>query len=87
MNHREQKIMELVMSEMTYAAHDFDHVMRVYKTCLSLAESEKNINYEVLLPAVLLHDIARSKEDEDCTGEIDHAVLGAEMAESILNDL
>lgn len=87
MNNKYQKIIELVKNKMTYAAHDFDHVMRVYNTCLSLAENERGIDYDVLVPAILLHDIARSKEDEDRTGQIDHAVLGAEMAEKILKQL
>lgn len=87
MNNKYQKIIELVKDKMTYAAHDFDHVMRVYHTCLSLAENETGIDYDILIPAVLLHDIARSQEDEDPTGQIDHAVLGAEMAEEILKQL
>ncbi len=87
MNDRHQKIIDIVKSEMTYAAHDFDHVMRVYNTCLSLAEPEKDLDFDVLIPAVLLHDIARFKEDEDRTGQTDHAILGAEMAEAILIEL
>lgn len=87
MNNKYQKILELVKDKMTYAAHDFDHVMRVYHTCLSLAENETGIDYDILIPAVLLHDIARSQEDEDPTGQIDHAVLGAEMAAEILKQL
>ena len=87
MNNKYQKIIELVKDKMTYAAHDFDHVMRVYHTCLSLAENETGIDYDILIPAVFLHDIARSQEDEDPTGQIDHAALGAEMAEEILKQL
>lgn len=87
MNNKYQKISDRVKKEMTYAAHDFDHVMRVYNICLSLAENEKNIDYDILVPAILLHDIARSQEDEDPTGQIDHAVLGAKMAEAILIEL
>lgn len=87
MNNKYQKIIELIKDKMTYAAHDFDHVMRVYHTCLSLAGNETSIDYDILIPAVLLHDIARSQEDEDRTGQIDHAVLGAEMAAEILKQL
>ena len=87
MNNKYQKIIELIKDKMTYAAHDFDHVMRVYHTCFSLAGNETSIDYDILIPAVLLHDIARSQEDEDRTGQIDHAVLGAEMAEEILKQL
>ncbi len=87
MNDRHQKIIEIVKEELSYAAHDFDHVMRVYNISLTLAENEQNVDFEVLIPAVLLHDIARSKEDQDCSGNIDHAVLGSEMAEPILKEL
>ena len=87
MNNRYQKIIDRVKNEMTYAAHDFDHVMRVYNICLSLVENKKTIDYDILIPAVLLHDIARPQEDEDPTDQIDHAVLGAEMAETILIEL
>lgn len=87
MNNKYQKIIDHVANEMTYTAHDFDHIMRVYNICLSLAENKKNINYDILVPAILLHDIARSQEDEDPSGQIDHAVLGAEMAEAILKEL
>jgi uncharacterized protein len=51
-----------------------------------LAEGQE-IEQEVLLPAAILHDIARSFEDEDQTGETDHAVLGAEIAGRILQEL
>jgi len=34
-----------------------------------------------------LHDIARVEESEDMTGEIDHAVLGSEVASNILRTL
>lgn len=42
---------------------------------------------DVLVPAALLHDIARVIESQDKTGEVDHAVLGSEMAEDILKGL
>jgi len=52
-----------------------------------LSKYEENVDMEVLIPAVLLHDIARVKESKDKTGEIDHAILGSEMAEEILRNL
>ncbi len=42
---------------------------------------------KVLRTAVLLHDIARLKEFNDNTGTVDHASVGAEMAERILRML
>ena len=69
------------------SAHDIDHVMRVYNLCLYLARDNPNIDLDVLKTAVLLHDIARVKEDKDDSGNTDHAILGAELAEEILRDL
>lgn len=82
-----QILQEIVKKELSYAAHDLDHILRVYHLCIFLAEDQKDVNLEVLIPAALLHDIARRKEDEDVTGEIDHALAGAEMAGCILQNL
>ena len=60
--------------------------MRVYNLSLHLAENE-NIDLDILKAAVLLHDIARVKEDNDPTGRTDHAVLGAEMCVPILEEV
>ncbi|NLI93810.1 MAG: HD domain-containing protein [Peptococcaceae bacterium] len=87
MEEKYEKLKEIVYKELSYAAHDLDHVMRVYHYCLYFAEEEKEADPKVLIPAALLHDIARKQEDEDPTGKIDHAVLGAELAEKILRDL
>lgn len=40
------------------SAHDFSHIMRVYKLAEIIGRKEK-ADMNVLLPAVLLHDIAR----------------------------
>jgi len=82
-----QKIKRVVEKELSCSAHDMDHVMRVYRICLEIAKYEKNVDFDVLKAAALLHDIARVKEYQDTTGSTDHAVLGAEMAEGILRDL
>jgi uncharacterized protein len=71
-------------------AHDVDHVMRVYRLCLILAESESRVDLDVLKTAALLHDIARTKEDEGGHAHVlgvDHAVVGAEMSAEILRKL
>lgn len=63
-------------------SHEFSHTERVYSNALKLAE-EENIDLDILKAAVLLHDIARQKEDN---GEVEcHAEAGAKMAEEILN--
>ncbi|HHV64669.1 MAG TPA: HD domain-containing protein [Peptococcaceae bacterium] len=87
MDKRYDVLREIVRDKMSYAAHDLDHTERVTNLCLYLAEGEPGIDLEVLIPAALLHDIARRIEDEDPTGEVDHALLGAEMAGEILQDL
>jgi len=85
MENKFEKIKEIVEKEASFE-HKMDHILRVYNLCLLLAKDE-NIDLDVLKAAALLHDIARSKEDQDTTGKVDHALLGAEMAEPILRDL
>jgi uncharacterized domain HDIG len=84
---KHKKIIEIVQDRLTCSAHNLDHVFRVYKLCLLIAKHEKNVNLEILIPAALLHDIARVEESQDKTGEIDHAVLGSVIAEGILRKL
>jgi uncharacterized protein len=81
-----EKIKEIVKRRMEGLgpSHDFLHVLRVYNLCKKIAKSEKNVDFEVLELAALLHDIGRKKEDLDKTGEIDHAIESAKMAERIL---
>lgn len=86
-NEKHIKIKEIVEKELSCSAHNLDHVFRVYNLCILLSEHEENVDLEVLIPAVLIHDIARVKESKDKTGQIDHAVLGSEMAEQILKNL
>ena len=84
---KHKKIIQIVKDKLTCSAHNLDHVFRVYKLCLLLSKYEKDVDLEVLIPAALLHDIARVEESEDKTGKIDHAVLGSEIAEGILENL
>lgn len=87
MDDKYKEIKEIVQKELTCAAHSLDHVFRVYNLCLLISKYEKDVDMEVLIPAALLHDIARVKESKDNTGEVDHAVLGSIMAEDILRNL
>lgn len=87
MEEKYQHIKEIVEKELSCSAHNMDHVVRVYHLCLHLAEGEPDIDIDCLKAAALLHDIARVKEDTDPTGEVDHALLGARMADKILEDL
>jgi len=86
MEEKHQRIKEIVEKELSCSAHNMEHVMRVYNLSLHLAKEETGIDLDVLKTAALLHDIARVKEDKDNSGNIDHAILGAEMAEKILRD-
>jgi len=84
---KHKKIIEIVQDKLTCSAHNLDHVFRVYNLCLLIAKHEKDVDLEVLIPSALLHDIARVEESKDKTGELDHAILGSEMAEHILREL
>lgn len=86
-NIKHKKIKEIVEKELSCSAHNLDHILRVYNLCILLSKFEENVDLEVLIPAALLHDIARVKESQDKTGELDHAVLGSQIAEGILRDL
>jgi uncharacterized protein len=80
------KLKQIVEKELSCSSHNMDHVMRVYNLCLDLAKNEPGVDLDVMKTAVLLHDIARVKEDQDDSGNTDHSILGAEMAEKILRD-
>jgi len=84
---KHKRILEIVQNKLTCSAHNLDHVMRVYNLCLMISKYEENVDLDILIPAALLHDIARVEESEDKTGKIDHAVLGSEIAGNILKDL
>lgn len=65
-------------------SHEFSHTERVYNLALKIAK-EENADVDVIKAAALLHDIARSKEDnKECKC---HAEEGAKMAEKILKEL
>ncbi|MER3513997.1 MAG: hypothetical protein C4310_06060 [Chloroflexota bacterium] len=63
--------------------HGFDHVLRVLALAERIARAE-GADLEIVRAAVLLHDIARSIEDEEA-GQQDHAALAAERACVILH--
>ena len=51
-----KKYMESCMRD---SAHDTGHIQRVLDAALILARKEKQIDYDVLIAAALLHDIGR----------------------------
>ncbi len=84
-----KKIKEIVEQELNQgrdAAHDIDHIMRVYSLAMTIAKTEVKVDMDVLQAAVLLHDIGGARESSDSSGKTDHAIIGAEMAGPILKD-
>ena len=60
-------------------AHDFEHVMRVYRNAEKLCKTEIG-NKKLVLSSVLLHDIIKSKNQKNS------AEKSAKLAEKILKD-
>jgi uncharacterized protein len=78
------RIRKIVERELSSSHHDMEHVLRVFNLSLHLAEHQPDVDLDVLRTAALLHDIARVKEFQDETGKVDHALLGARIAQGIL---
>lgn len=85
MKEKYQKIKNIVEKEMAGVdpCHDLNHVMRVYRWALKLIK-EKSVDLDVLVPAVLLHDISYLKELKNKSGKICHAKVSAKRAQEIL---
>lgn len=82
------KLKSLVEKElMQNSGHSMCHIDRVLKNAMSIASEYSDVDIEILQAAAILHDIARVKEDLDNTGKIDHAEIGAEIAEKVLKNL
>lgn len=60
------------------SAHDTQHVYRVLYYALDIAQTEENVDRDVLICACLLHDIGRMEQFENPA--ICHAKAGAEKA-------
>jgi hypothetical protein len=63
------------------AHHNFDHVLRDLYRALVIAGTETGVDYSILIPSVLLHDIGFLDPSFKTRG---HDVAGAEMCRSIL---
>src|SRR4030065_1738967 len=87
MKDRFEKIRQITEKELAFSAHDMEHVMRVYRMAMKIAKTEKNVDHEILKAAVLLHDIARSREDDDKTGKICHSKESAKRSKTILEKM
>ena len=75
-------IEKYMLSCMTDAAHDKDHVYRVLYNALDIAKHERDVDYDVLVTACLLHDIGRKEQFEN--PELDHAEIGGDKAFAFL---
>lgn len=64
------------------AAHDKEHIYRVLYNALEIAKTEKNVNYDILVAACLLHDIGRKEQFENPA--LCHAIAGSEKAYQFL---
>ncbi len=71
-------------SEFKFKHHNFGHVTRDLHRALLIAADEESVNYNILIPSVLLHDIGFCTPDFRKLG---HDVAGSRLAMEILNDL
>lgn len=67
-----------MLSCMEDSAHGKDHIYRVLFNALEIAKTEKDIDYDVLICACLLHDIGRKEQFENPA--LCHAEVGGEKA-------
>ena len=66
------------------SAHDVEHVYRVLNNALVIAKDQQNVDYDILIAACLLHDIARPEQIADSS--LCHAAVGSEKAFRFLCD-
>lgn len=67
---------------MADSAHDKEHVYRVLANAMVIAQTEQDVNYDVLICACLLHDIGRA--DQLADPGLCHAQVGAQKAKAYL---
>lgn len=67
-----------MISCMSDSAHDKEHIYRVLFHALEIADSEENVDYDILITACLLHDIGRKEQFEN--PDLCHAQVGGEKA-------
>ena len=71
-------------AEVVLFHHNFAHVMRDLHRALVIAADQESVNYGILIPSVLLHDIGFCAPDFRKLG---HDVAGARLAVEILRGL
>ncbi len=78
-------LLENYMKEcMQDSAHDQEHIYRVLYMALEIGESERDVDFDVLIAACLLHDIGRKEQFEN--PNLCHAHTGAEKAFAFLKN-
>lgn len=77
-----QLIENYMLDCMQDSAHDKDHIYRVLYTAMDIAANERNVDYDVLICACLLHDIGRKEQYEN--PNLCHAAVGGEKAYQFL---
>ena len=73
-----EKLEQYMQSCMQDSAHDREHVYRVLYHALQIAETEADVQTDVLIAACLLHDIGRQAQLADSA--VCHAMAGAQQA-------
>jgi uncharacterized protein len=68
----------------TFYHHNLDHLSRDLYRSLVIAADEGSVDYSILIPSVLLHDVGLCNPDHWHLG---HDVAGAQLAEGLLRDL
>ena len=71
-----------MLSCMDNNAHDKEHIYRVLYTALEIANSEKNVDFDILIAACLLHDIGRKEQFEN--PKLCHAEVGTKKSYAFL---
>lgn len=85
MNKNNYTLIENYMNAcMEDSAHDNQHIYRVLYNALRIAKKEKDVDYDVLICACLLHDIGR--KEQFANPEVCHAIVGSEKAYTFLVD-
>jgi len=73
-----QLLENYMLSCMGDSAHDKEHIYRVLYSALEIAREERDVDYDVLICACLLHDIGRREQFENPS--LCHAQVGSEKA-------
>lgn len=77
-----QLLEDYMLSCMEDSAHDKEHIYRVLYTAAEIAQTEKDVDYDILITSCLLHDIGRSEQFKDHS--LSHALVGGDKAYAFL---